>query len=97
MVLPARQHDSYAWQPSESAGVLRWTFLRGTKAMTCAVRFSDQQMYDVCVVPHWDVSSSVIETFERPASALHRHAQIASSLREAGWTLVRDGYTSQAR
>jgi len=76
---------------SESAGILRWIFLRGSKALTCEVRAFGKQTFDVCVVPHWDVSSSVVETFKRPGMALRRHAEIAFYFREAGWSLVRDG------
>ena len=76
---------------TESEGILRWIFLRGTKALTCEVRVSGKQPYDVCVVPHWDVSSSVIETFQRPAGALRRHAELASYLRQEGWSLIREG------
>jgi hypothetical protein len=77
-------------QLAESGEILRWIFLRGTKTLTCEVRASGKQAYDVCVVPHWDVSSSVIETFKRPGGALQRHAEIASDFREAGWSLVRN-------
>jgi hypothetical protein len=79
-----------ARQLAESAGILRWIFLRGTKTLTCEVRVFDEQTYDVCVVPHWDVSSSVIETFKRPGRALQRHAEIASDFRQAGWSMVRN-------
>src|SRR5678815_1985537 len=81
--VPARQR-------ADSAGILRWVFLRGTKAVTCEVTVCGNLTYDVCVVPHWDVSSSAIETFDRPASALRRHAEIACHFREAGWILVRE-------
>ena len=76
---------------ANSAGILRWVFLRGTRALTCEVRIFGKQAFDVSVIPHWDVSSSVIETFGSPASALRRHAEIASSFRQAGWILVREG------
>jgi len=77
-------------KPAESAGILRWIFLRGTRVLTCEIR-SFGKTYDVSVVPHWDVSASVIESFERPASALRRHAEIASEFRQAGWSQVREG------
>jgi hypothetical protein len=70
--------------------MLRWVFVRGPHALTCEVRVCGRQTYDVCVVPHWDVSSSAVETFNRPAAALRRHAEIAWYFRQAGWTLVRD-------
>ena len=75
---------------AESVGVLRWIFLRGTQALTCDLRTTGGYAYDVCVVPHWDVSSSVIESYDRPADALRRHAEIARYFRQAGWALVRD-------
>jgi len=77
-------------QPADSARILRWVFVRGTKAVTCEVSVCGKETYDVCVVPHWDISSSVIEAFNRPASALRRHAEIAAYFREAGWILVRE-------
>ena len=73
----------------EPLRILRWVFLRGTRAVTCEVRVNGKQSYDVCVVPHWDDSSSVVETFDRPASALRRHAEISKYFRQAGWMLVR--------
>ena len=77
-------------QSAESEGILRWIFLRGTKTLTCEVRVSGKQPYDVSVVPHWDVSSSVIETFQRPAGALQRHAELAWYFRQEGWSLIRE-------
>ena len=76
---------------AEPAAMLRWIFLRGTKAVTCEVRVCGKQTYDVCVVPHWDVSSSTIESFKHPTSALRRHAEIAWYFRQAGWSVVREG------
>lgn len=75
---------------NESVGILRWIFLRGAKALTCEVRVNGRHSHDVCVVPHWDVSSSIVERYDRPASALRRHAQIARDFRQAGWTLIRE-------
>ena len=77
-------------QAEESVRVLRWVFFRGTKAVSCEVRATGQRVFDVCVVPHWDVSSAVIEAFDRPGLALQRHAEISSHLRGAGWILTRE-------
>jgi hypothetical protein len=41
--------------------------------------------YDVCVLPHWNLSEATVEHFDTPASALWRHAEIASRLRQSGW------------
>lgn len=45
--------------------------------------------YDVCVVPHWDVSSSVVEPFAHPVAALRRHAEIACNFQQAGFSVSR--------
>ena len=73
-----------------SVGILRWVFLRGRKALTCEVRMHNQRSHDVCVVPHWNVKASIVERFERPASAMRRHAEIAMEFRQAGWRVVHD-------
>jgi hypothetical protein len=80
---------------AESAGTLRWIFVRGTKALTCEVRVLGKTG-EVSVVPHWDVSSSVIETLDHPTSALRRHAEIAAYLRQTGWSLLRGGVRQTA-
>ena len=68
--------------------VLRWIFRRDRDALTCGLEVDANRAYDVCVVPHWDVSSSLIEHFDAPADALFRHAEIARRLRERGWVLT---------
>jgi hypothetical protein len=76
---------------AEPVGILPWIFLRGTRAITCEIRVNGPEDYDVCVLPHWDLSSSIIERYDGPASALYRHAELAQAFREAGWTLIRSG------
>jgi hypothetical protein len=75
----------------EPIGILPWIFLRGTKAITCEIRVDGPMSYDVCLLPHWDLSSAMIERYDRPANAFYRHAEIAEAFREAGWTLIRAG------
>jgi hypothetical protein len=66
--------------------MLRWVFHRGADAVTCAVEASGSgASYDVCVLPHWNLSQATVEHFDVAASALQRHAEIASRLRHAGW------------
>ena len=72
----------------EPISVLRWVFLRKRQMLTCEIRVSGTQSYDVCVVPHWDIGASVIEAYDRPSRALHRHAELAWYLRESGWMRV---------
>ena len=71
---------------TEPACILRWVFHRGPNALTCAVEAAGgRSSYDVCILPHWDLSLATVEHFDAPASALRRHAEIASRLRLAGW------------
>jgi hypothetical protein len=72
----------------EAASCLRWTFVRKGHVLTCEIRAAGAQSYDVCVVPHWDVDSSVIELYDRPTAALRRHAELVWYLREAGWVRI---------
>ncbi len=71
---------------TEPACVLRWVFHRGSETLTCAVEASDRRSsYDVCVLPHWNLSEATVEHFEAPTSAFRRHAEIARRLRQGGW------------
>jgi hypothetical protein len=69
--------------------IVRWEFQRGSRHLTCLVdALPDIAEYDVATVPHWDLNASTVETFDAPSAALHRHADIAAHLREAGWTVA---------
>ncbi len=74
----------------DSVGMVHWVFFRGSKALTCEVRVNGDRAHEVCVVPHWDVSATVIERFDRPWSALRRHAEIAREFRQAGWAIAHE-------
>jgi hypothetical protein len=41
--------------------------------------------FDVCVLPHWDLSASTIERFDDAASAFEQHATLTLQLRQGGW------------
>jgi hypothetical protein len=70
----------------EPGCMLRWVFHCGPDVLTCAVEAGgDRSSYDVCVLPHWNLSVATVEHFDAPASALQRHAEIASRLRQSGW------------
>ena len=57
--------------------------------MTCLLQQSAvEQSYEVCVVPHWDVASAVLEETDTSLSAFCRHAEISMHLRAAGWAVV---------
>jgi hypothetical protein len=71
--------------------LLRWVFQRDAKTITCEVDVLGPRSYDVSLVPHWDVSASIVQHFDAPQGALLRHADIARQLREGGWTIVDRG------
>jgi len=86
---PATNHPLHT-TPVESDVIVRWTFLRGARVLTCEVRANGRRSYDLCVVPHWHVAAAIVERYVRPESALRRHADIARSFREAGWIVARE-------
>jgi hypothetical protein len=72
----------------EATCLVRWIFHRHGSALTCQVNARATSSYDVCVVPHWNVSAAAVETVETPGRALLRHAEIARHLREGGWCVA---------
>lgn len=79
-----------AGSDAESICLLRWTFRKGRQSITCQLEANRlASWYNVCVVPHWDVSSSVVERARGQIDAFRRHAEIAICLRAAGWSLAR--------
>jgi len=74
---------------SDSASIVRWVFIRGSRALTCEVRVDAGGTFDVCVVPLWDVSEAVIESYDRASDAMRRHAGLAAAFRQAGWVVAR--------
>lgn len=68
--------------------MLHWGFQRETNAITCELDVRGIRCYELCVLPHWDPSSAVIERFDAPTPALLRHAEVARRLREDGWMVI---------
>lgn len=71
-----------------SRRMVRWTFERGTRAITCQVDAQDGA-YHVRIMPHWDLADLWVTREPTPWKALKRHAEIASQLRDAGWCVTR--------
>jgi len=70
--------------------LVQWIFRRDGHAVTCQVAAGDTPLsYDVCLVPHWDVAATSIETVRSPFQAMQRHAEIAKQLLDAGWLVTR--------
>lgn len=70
---------------SQPVRVLRWVFRRQHDAITCEIDAAGDHAFEVCIVPHWDVSASTIERFDAAYRAFERHAELARRLRESGW------------
>jgi hypothetical protein len=52
------------------------------------VNANDAGAFDVCIMPHWNLSSSIVEPCASAASAFGRHAEISQGLRRKGWVVV---------
>jgi hypothetical protein len=74
--------------PTQTAPMLHWVLRQDTKAITCQLECRGNGSYELCVLPHWDPSSAVIERFDASTSALLRHAEVANRLRENGWMVI---------
>jgi len=74
-------------QPTQphSTRVLRWVFHRNHDAITCEIDATDDRAFEVCIVPHWNVSASTIERFDVAYRAFERHAELARRLQDGGW------------
>lgn len=68
-----------------STSMLRWIFRRGTAAIECDVDVAADRSFALRVIPLWAPASAVVERFADPVSALERHAELASYLRDSGW------------
>lgn len=67
-----------------SRTLLRAILRRGPRVLSCDV-ISRGRRYDVCVVPHWDVSSALVEAFAKGTDAVGRQAELSWLFRQAGW------------
>ena len=74
--------------PQRRSPMLHWVLQRDANAITCQLDARNDGCYEVCVVPHWDPSSAVIERFDTPARAFLCHAEIAHRLRDIGWMVI---------
>lgn len=73
---------------SRAGEMLRWQFRMRNRLLTCGITKSNAGGFSVITLPHWDVKSGIVETFQSQASALQRHASIAERLRSAGWSIA---------
>ena len=68
--------------------MLRWVFIRNGRMLTCELDARARHTFDVSLIPHWNISASVVERFGNAVAAMERHAALAGALRDAGWTVV---------
>ena len=71
---------------NEPQMVLRWLFRQKDRLLTCGISRAAGAAFEVVTVPHWDVRRASVERFSCAMKALERHAEIASSLRDSGWS-----------
>lgn len=83
--------NAIANHETASAPLLRWVFERRGDRLTCELDARSDDAFEVCLVPHWDTARSVVERFNGAGVALHRHAELVSGLRDAGWMLAEYG------
>ena len=74
--------------PTNSKHVLRWTFRRGNHFIACELVRLNNKQYSLALVPMFDRAQGACETFRSGLEAFHRHATVASTLRESGWKVV---------
>ena len=75
--------------------MLCWTFTKRDAVLTCELATNREGGYDVCLVPHWDVTAAAVEQFDAAVSALRRHAELVRVLRASGWDLASRGRISR--
>jgi hypothetical protein len=75
---------------SAPGSMLRWTFQREGREVTCEVRVGDKgNRCGVHITADWDRERPIIEAVPTAVAAVRRHAEIAMMFREAGWSTAR--------
>jgi hypothetical protein len=74
---------------SPSTPLIRWDFARNHQHVMCTIQGRPaESLYELAIVPLWDIGRSAVETFTSATAALRRHAAIAAELRDAGWKVA---------
>ena len=75
-------------EPSATTPLVQWEFQRDDRHLMCGVHASQvESSYEVAMLPLWNGGPIAVESFDSAGEALRRHAVIAASLRDAGWTV----------
>ncbi len=81
--------DSQSPRPhTPQTTLLRWELVRGHDRLVCQVKREQRGQFAVAVGPTDRIRWSSVQTFEKVALALRRHATVVSHLRASGWRLV---------
>ena len=73
----------------KGTSLIRWDFARNHQHVMCTIHGRPaESLYELAIVPLWDIGRSAIETFSTATAALRRHAAIAAELRNAGWRVA---------
>jgi hypothetical protein len=75
-------------KPEKSPDFLRWQFRLKNRLLTCGIAKTSAAGYSVVTVPHHNVRTGTVETYQDLMSALQRHASIATRLRADGWSIA---------
>jgi hypothetical protein len=64
---------------------VRWVLRQGAAAITCEVDMTPARAFEIAVIPSSPGTLPLRERFSGSLAAMERHAEIAGSLRAAGW------------
>ena len=68
--------------------VLRWVLRKGGSAMSCEINMTPDRAFHLRVVSSREPGKVQVQYFTNPLAVMARHAEVASSLREAGWVVT---------
>jgi hypothetical protein len=75
-------------EQSVTTPLIQWEFERDNRHLMCGVHASQtESSYEVAMLPLWNGGPMAVESFDTAGEALRRHAAIAASLRDSGWTV----------
>jgi hypothetical protein len=87
-VAPMQRPTSIAATAAPSC-LVRWVLRQGPAALTCQVGMTPDRSFEIAVIPSSRSALPIRERFSGALAAMERHAEIAGSLRAAGWVVSR--------
>ena len=89
-------HRAVSRPDAVAAEWLHWLFVQGDRAVSCSLDVSGDGTCVATLVPLWSPTDATVETFFRPADAVHWQEQMTRRLHAAGWRLVEGGIVRHA-